>query len=467
MDLLKDRIRTVYFRYLIAAFASAFISSVYGVVDAAMVGQYQGPDGSAALAVVAPFWNIIYSLGLMAGIGGSVLFGTMKGKREKAERKPNECFTSALILTVLLSVISCLLLFFLEEPLLRFFGADDILLPLAESYLFPVRFAAPVFLFSQFLAAFLRNDNDPGLATRSVIYGGVFNVFGDYFFVFVLNLGMMGAGIATCLGASISVLVMISHFFRKKNTLKLETPKKLFSDFHAIFMNGFSSFFVDLVMGILTIVFNRQIIALLDNDSLSVYGIIINISTFVQCCAYSIGQASQPIVSVNYGAKNKKRISETLRYALITAFFFGIVWFLLAESILNGFVRLFMKPTDKILSIAPTIIRYYGISFLLLPFNIFSTYYFQAILKPRVAFFISILRGMLLSATLIFVLPVFLPIESIWFAMPITEVITAILVLVFLLRSQKNLFRRKARTAREKAKGQHPTAEIVFLKKVG
>lgn len=193
-------------------------------------------------------------------------------------------------------------------------------------------------------------------------------------------------------------------------------------------------------MGILTILVNRQIIAYLDNDALSVYGIIINISTFVQCCAYSIGQATQPILSVNYGAENKKRISETLRYAIVTAFVFGLIWLLLAESIPNAFAHLFMSPTDRILSIAPSIIRFYGCSFFLLSFNVFSTYYFQAIMKPKTAFLISVLRGTLLSGVLIYVLPLILPVESICFAMPITEVITTIGVLFFIISSQKKLF---------------------------
>ena len=78
MDFVKDKIRPLYFRYLGAAFGSALITSIYSIVDMSMVGQYQGPDGTAALAVVAPVWNIIYSLGLLTGIGGSVLFGTTR-----------------------------------------------------------------------------------------------------------------------------------------------------------------------------------------------------------------------------------------------------------------------------------------------------------------------------------------------------------------------------------------------------
>lgn len=80
MDLLTGNVKKLYFRYLGAAFGSAIISSIYGLVDTAMVGQYHGPQGAAAMAVVAPVWNIIYSLGLLAGIGGSVLFSTARGQ---------------------------------------------------------------------------------------------------------------------------------------------------------------------------------------------------------------------------------------------------------------------------------------------------------------------------------------------------------------------------------------------------
>lgn len=82
MDLLYGKIKPIYFKYLSAAFGSALITSIYSIVDMAIVGQYQGPDGTATLAVVAPIWNIIYSLGLLTGIGGSVLFSTVRGQEK-------------------------------------------------------------------------------------------------------------------------------------------------------------------------------------------------------------------------------------------------------------------------------------------------------------------------------------------------------------------------------------------------
>ena len=422
MDLLRGNIKTLYFKYLSAAFGSALISSIYGIVDMAMVGQYQGPDGTAALAVVAPVWNIIYSLGLLMGIGGSVIFSTKRGSGEQSGDSGNEYFTAAVIGSVLLAALAWAGLLLFERPLLVFFGADETLLALAQRYMLPVRAVFPLFLFNQMLAAFLRNDGDPGLATIGVLSGGIFNIFGDWFFVFPCDMGVFGAGLATALGSLISFLVMLTHFVRKRNTLRLVRVPRTARRLREITVTGFSSFFIDVAMGILTVLFNRQIMKYLGSNALAIYGPIINVSTFVQCCAYSVGQAAQPIISTNFGAGKAARIRETLRLALWTTAFFGVFWTALSMLCPNLYIRVFMSPTEEILAMAPAIIRAYALSFLLLPFNIFSTYYFQAILRPREAFIVSVARGLVISGALILLLPLLAGADSIWFAMPITEV---------------------------------------------
>ena len=426
MDLLNDKIKKLYFKYLLAAFGSSFISCVYGMVDMAMVGQYQGPDGTAALAVVAPVWNIIYSLGLLMGIGGSVLLSTVKGENDKSSKLGNQYFTASVIGSIALAIISWVLLFIYEKPILTFFGANETLLELSQNYLSPIKYVFPIFLFNQMLAAFLRNDNNPELATFGVLAGGIFNVFGDYFFVFTCDMGIYGAGLATAIGAGISFVVMLAHFFSKKNTLRLVRTDKMFAKLYKISVTGFSTFIIDIAMGILTILFNRQIMTYLGANALAIYGPIVNISTFVQCCAYSVGQAVQPIISINYGAKKISRIKETLNLALQTTAIFGIFWTLISILFPNIYIYIFMEPTEEILEMAPAVIRAYSISFLLLPFNIFSTYYFQSIMKPISAFIVSVARGIVISGVLILVLPHFLPANSIWFAMPITELIVMI-----------------------------------------
>lgn len=421
MNLLNGKIKTIYFKYLSAAFGSALISCIYGVVDMAMVGQYQGPDGTAALAVVAPVWNIIYSFGLLMGIGGSVIFSTKRGSGEKSDGSENQYFTASVIGSVVLALLAWVGLLIFEKPILSFFGADESLLLLAQEYMKPIKFVFPLFLFNQMLSAFLRNDNNPGLATLGVLSGGIFNIFGDYFFVFTCDMGIYGAGLATAIGSAISFLVMLTHFVSRKNTLRPVKPQKLFKKLCEISVTGFSTFFIDVAMGILTVLFNRQIMKYLGANALSIYGPIINISTFVQCCAYSVGQAAQPIISTNFGAGKGKRIKETLRLSLWTTAFFGVFWTALSMAFPNLYIRIFMSPTPEILELAPSIVRAYAISFLLLPFNIYSTYYFQAVMKPKAAFVVSVARGLVISGILILVLPLIAGADSLWFAMPITE----------------------------------------------
>lgn len=113
---------------------------------------------------------------------------------------------------------------------------------------------------------------------------------------------------------------------------------------------------------------------------------------------------------------------------------FGLIWSAVCFLVPNLFTYIFMQPTQEILAIAPSIIRRYGISFLLLPLNIFSTYYFQALLKPRTSFLVSVGRGAVVSGILICLLPAVAGADSIWFAMPVTEAVTAVYVAFMMLR---------------------------------
>ncbi len=423
MDLLKDDLGKLYRKFLIASFCSALIASIYGLVDMIVVGQYHGPDGAAAMSVIAPVWNIIYSFGLLTGIGGSVLYGVSKGKGSK---KANLYFTSAVVFSAIISVVLWVIILVFEDRLLLLFGANEKLMPLCKEYMIAPKFTVPIYVCINLFSSFLRNDSDPGLATKSVIAGGVFNIFGDYFCVFTLDMGIRGAGIATAMGAGISTLVMLTHFFKKSNTLRLQFSKEIFRLFGRITVNGFSSFIIDVAMGVLTMLFNRQIMKYLGTDALAVYGVIVSVSTLVQCCSYGIGQASQPIISQNYGAGNVDRIKKMLRYNIITAAIFGAVWAAITFAVPNGLIRLFMTPTASVLAIAPAIIRIYGSSFLLLPFNVYSTYYFQATMRAKTSMFVSVARGILISGALILIIPVTLGADMIWWAMPVTELVVAV-----------------------------------------
>lgn len=319
--------------------------------------------------------------------------------------------------------------------MLVLFGADEQLLPLAKRYLIPIRYTVPVFLFTQFLSAFLRNDSDPQLTTKAVLSGGAFNVIGDYLLVFTFDMGIFGAGLATAISSIVSLLVMMTHFLRRTNTLKFVRPVRFPQQGRRIIATGFSTFFIDIAMGMLTMLFNRQIMRYFNADALAVYGIIVNIGTFVQCCAYGVGQAVQPILSINYGARKRDRIVLLIRYSMVAVFAISCAWVALTQLFPKGFVRLFMVPTASVLEIAPAIIRTYCLSFIFLPLNIFSTYYFQSVMRPSYSFIISVARGIALSGLSILAFPAICGGDALWFAMPVTELVVAVFVGVSMVRS--------------------------------
>ena len=437
MNLVNCKVKPTYFKYLAAASGSAVIGAFFGMIDAMAVGKYHGPIGNAALAVFSPFWSIIFCLGFLAVVGGSVLFANYRGEND--EQTAQEYFTLSIIYGILLSAVAMLGIGIFQDPLFRFFGADDELLPLAKLYLKPILYAIPCCIFSNILSAYLRNDNDPALATIAAICGGLFNCVGDYLLVFVFDMGIFGAALATAIGQFITILIMLIHFLRKKNTLRFVMPKRIFKKVGRISVAGFSTAIGDLALGIICILFNRQIMAYLDSNALAVYGVTTQVTSFAQGIAYGAGQAAQPIISQNYGAKQYTPIKKCLKYGILTSLCMGVFWVALMLLFPNGVMNFFTNPTPEVEDIAPTILRAYGLSYILLPFNVFTTYYFQSIMKSHLSVISSITRGIVISGAAILLLPIIFESGSLWYAMLITEILVAVFGTVFIIISTKKL----------------------------
>ena len=436
-SLTEGNLRKIYLKYLLAGVGSSIIVSVYSFVDVIMVGQYEGSSGTAALAVVMPVWTIIFSLGLLFGVGGGVLFSKARGEGD--ELKARRAFTASLITVSVVTAAAWLFIILCEEPLLRLFGADETLLPLGKGYMKWLRYAVPLFTFGQFFSTFIRNDNAPAKSMMAVVSGGVFNIIGDYVCVFALDMGIEGAGLATALGQLLAFCILCTHFFSRKNGLKLACPTGFFRIVRAVLAAGFSVFVVDLAMGVTTMLFNNAVMSKLGADALAVYGVIVNIGTFVQSMSYGTGQAAQPIISVNLGAGNAQRIVRVSRYGLLSALVIGLAATTVCEAFPSFITSLFMKTNPAIDEIAPYAIRIYAMSFILLPINVFTTYYFQAIMRPAVSLFVSLLRGIAFSALFIMVLHLVFGGQSLFFVMTLNELLTFIFSSALLLTFNRRL----------------------------
>lgn len=438
MNFLTYDIKKLYFKYLLASIGSATVMSIYSFVDTIAVGHAVGPMGTAAIAVLNPFFSIMVFIGILCGIGGAVLMGNAKG--EGLEERGNEYFTAALIMMSIIVAIGWGLAILLQEPIFRFFGADEASMPYVMEYGKWLIWFFPAYVLPLFLAAFLRNDGAPGLATAGVIIGGTFNVFGDWFFCFPLNMGMTGAAIATVGGAGIQGIVMCTHFLRKEQChLKLIFTKHIINDMRRVFSFGFGSGVLDFGNVVIAIIINNQILRYGGVAALSVYGAVGTISLLFQALFGGVGQAAQPLVSNNYGAHKFKRVKSVFTMALGTVFIFGLIFTIVGECCYIPITKLFINATQDVLEVAPMVFQYYFPFFLFLGVSVFATYYLQSIMCERMAMIISVLRSLVLGSLMLIIMPKIFGLVGVFIAMPTSECIVAILALILMKHANKKI----------------------------
>ncbi len=433
MDLQKGSLPGIYRKYLLSAIGSALISTIYISVDMIAVGQYSGPTGAAAFSCVNPIYSVMIALGLLFGIGGSVWMGNALGRGRKHDA--DEYFTVTAIAAVIVSAVLCAAVLIWLEPLLRLFGADDALLPYSVSYAKWIAIAVPMFILGVTLGAFVRNDGAPGLCAISTLIGGGLNMVLDYVLVFGFDMGMSGAGLATMIGQLTMLIVLLTHFCRRRCTLRFVRPAQALRRLREIVSAGLSPFLVDLTNGVTIAVFNNQIMRLATSVELAVFSTVSNVIILFQSLFYGIGQCIQPAVSVNFGAKQFDRVRWMRRAALLTAAGMGLVFCMICELFPTFFLRLYMDVTDEVLSVGPGILRTYAICLLFMGIGIVGIYYLQSILRSKQSAALSLLRGFVLCVALMLILPALFGFRAIWLTMPLSELITMLIALALMRRS--------------------------------
>ena len=433
IDLLHDPVRKVFINYLIPSVSATMVTSIYILADTMMIGRGVGANGLAALNILLPMYSTFYGFGMMCGIGGSVLFGFSRGKGE--EKEARGYFTTALILAAILAVLSVVLCNVFFEPLLDFLGCTPAMREYAVPYGRILMLASPLYIFSCFLQAFVRNDGAPRLAMAGVVAGGITNVILDYIFIYMFRWGMAGAVLATVAGTLLTIVILGSHFLKAENHLKLGggiTPKK----FRDVLINGMPSFIMELSSGVIMLLFNLQLLKYVGDIGVVVYGIISNVALVVTSLSNGIAQAAQPMISANYGAGKAERVREGRNLSLAVAMAAGVLFTSSGFLIPVPIAELFLVPTEQIIAMAVPAIKLYFVSFVISEWNIICGTYFQAIVKPKLSLMITVMRGVVLNSILVFVLPAMFGVSGIWVVVTVSEAMTAIAVLYFMRKER-------------------------------
>jgi Na+-driven multidrug efflux pump len=440
MDLLKDKIGSLYLKFLAPSLFSALVTTIYSFVDTIAIGKGVGTDGAAACAVIYPIMGVASLFGFLCGIGGSVRFGKARG--EGRMEKANAYYTASLILVLVLTALVWPFTALFRKEIFTLFGASGALMPLVLEYGDWIIGTFPAFILSAYFTCMVRCDGAPNVVMGAVIAGGVFNVFGDWFLVFPMGMGMAGAAIATAGGTVIQLFVLCAYLFSQKSSLTLVRPWKLTKAFFKSVTAGFSASVLEFAFIILTCILNNQIMRYGGETALAVFGVVLTCSGMFQHIFTGVGQTIQPIATTNFGAGQIRRIASLRRISELTVIAMGIVFMLSGILFPAQIICFFMDATPEVLSAAPGIMRIYFISFLFMGINIWATFYFQSILRTRTSTVLSLLRGLILSGLLLYLLPAWLGLDGVWWAMVLTEGIVAAVTLACVFVTNRTLQHR-------------------------
>ena len=405
--------------------------SCYVVADTFFISKFAGADGITVLNLVLPIFSVIFAFGSMMGVGSAIRFKILRAKGDKSS---DDYFSNAIMCACILSILFILVGLFAPDKLLRVMGADDKITQLGIGYTRTFLMFTPFFMCNYIVSAFVRNDNDPSRAMLATLSGSLFNIVFDYIFMFPMHLGLLGAAMATAASPVCSILVCLTHFMGKNNTVVFRWHVPSVKMLWESCMLGTAAFVGEMASAVTTTVFNMLMLSITGNIGVAAYGVVANYAYIGTAIFNGVSQGAQPLISESYGKGNKKDVSRVYKYSIITAAALFAIMYAVVTGFTSQLVSLFnSEGVVELAGFAYTGMRIYFIGFLFAGFNIISAGYFSAVEMAKESFVVSLLRGFVLMVGISIVLAKIFGMNGVWSSFPVSECITSCVCVVFLV----------------------------------
>lgn len=445
-DLGRDPIVSLVIRLAIPTMIAQFVNVLYAIVDRMYIGNIPqiGDTALAGVGVCSPIITLLTSFGTLVGIGGSVLVSMRLG--EKNQKKAEEILANCFLMLVILSVILTLLFLLLKGKLLIWFGASSITFPYANTYLTIYTAGTFFALMALGMNYFIICQGYSTIGMLTVLIGAILNIILDSVFIFIFQLGVAGAALATVISQFASCLFVICFLFSKKPKVRITFSGYSFFIIKRVLMIGFSPFVILATDSVLIIALNTvlQHYGGSDGDMLIAAATIVqSYMTLITAPMLGITGGSQPLLSYNYGAKEEKRVTKGIQTVVVFCLIFTTIMFFISRFLPQYFVRLFTSdPSYMELSIWG--IKVFTLSVIPLSFQYAFVDTFTALSATKVALCLSLARKAL-YLMLTILLPILFVARSAFYAEPLSDFIASITsTLVFFLFYKKHMERRLA-----------------------
>ena len=441
-ELGSQPIRSLLMKYALPGIIAMTAMSLYNMVDSIFIGHGVGAMALSGLTVAKPFMDICAAFGTLVGVGASSLVAIKLG--EKDYRSANDVLANVILLNVLLGALVMAVGLYWLDPILYAFGASDVTITYAREYMEIILWGNILTHIYYGLNSMLRSIGHPKIAMYATIVAVVTNIILDPIFIFVLDMGVRGAALATMISQLVSVIIELVIFLNPKEViyfhrgiwrLKRDITMRALGIGTAPFLMHMASCFV-------VIVLNNQLKRYGGDMAIATYGIANRFMFFFAMVVMGLNQGMQPIVGYNYGAKLFDRMTRALKLTAMCAtcvmgvlWLFGLIW-------PEGFIRLFTH--DELLiaqSVAPA--RVMLCTMVMVGFPMVVGNFYTSIGMSGKAIFLSLTRQVIFLIPCILLLPLlfqtlnFTPIWGVWWSLPLCDALAAVLAAIILNRDMR------------------------------
>jgi len=428
-------VRKIFMTMLIPTIFMNLTTAIASMADAIIIGQYLDDASLSVVTFAMPIFLIINVFSALFAVGGCISMSIDAGKGDKEEA--NKAFSISLELLLSMGILLFTAGLFFSHVITGWLGAGEDIFESVELYSRIILLGGPFFVLNTGLAFFVRNDGRPTLSMVGMFASIFVDITLNFVFVGVMGIGVAGAAYSTVIGSIVSALIICTHFFNAKNTLKFRFAFDSMAI--RIIKNGGSTALQFIYQFVTVLIINHFLTGLAGTGGVVIYTVVINLSTVALSLFEGISQTIQPMVSNYFGEKSYRKMKEVLRLAFITILVICGSVTLILELMPQWIPMIFGIEDVTLLAESAVAVRIYTIGMIITTVNVVVGYYLQSIEQNFMAAIIVSLRNFVLFLSAVFVLGKLFGINGIWAAYPAAEILTFIICMGMIRLKQKKL----------------------------
>lgn len=444
LDLGKGKIGKLLRTFAIPCIISLVVNALYNMVDQIFIGWGVGYLGNGATNVIFPITILCLSFSLMFGDGTSAYLSLKLGEKKKKEAGQGVC--NGIILSVIVSIVLAVIILSFLPQLVTLFGGTDNLRQLALDYGYIIGVGLPFVMIGTTLNSIIRADGSPKYAMISMVLGAILNIILDPIAIFVFNMGVKGAALATIISQFFTFAMNIIYIRKFKSiTITKEDFKPKLKIMKNVSMLGISSFITQMAIVIVITTENTLYNLYAENSKfgaeipITVHGIVMKINMILTSIIIGIAAGSQPIVGYNYGAKNYDRVKKTLKMVLGISTIVSIISFVLFQTIPETLISIFGSGDELYNEFACLTFRIFLMLTVCNGIQIASGIFFQAVGKPAKSAFITLSRQILFFVPAAIILSKYTGVMGVLYAGPVADALAFLVAVILLIFEVKKL----------------------------